>query len=85
MREETFQVSRICKVEGDTKLKAFADVSVAGILIKGFRIVEGSNGTFLGMPRHQGKDGRWYNTVYPTTKELQKELSDVVLSAYGAQ
>jgi len=36
----------------------------------------------VGMPRHQGKDGKWYNTVYPTTKEIQKQLSDLVLAAY---
>ena len=34
------------------------------------------------MPRHQGKDGKWYNTVYPATKELKAQLSAVVLTAY---
>ena len=76
------QVSRIYRFDGESKLKAFADVTLGGIVIKGFSVVNGSNGLFVSMPRHQGKDGKWYNTVYPTTKELKAQLSEVVLTAY---
>ena len=82
MEESAICVSRIYKVDGDTKLKAFVDVSFGGVVIKGLRIVNGSNGLFVGMPRHQGKDGKWYNTVYPETKELKQQLSEAVLEAY---
>ncbi len=83
MEDSAIQVSRIYKIDGDSKLKAFVDVSLGGIIVKGLRIVNGSNGLFVSMPRHQGKDGRWYNTVYPTTKEIQQQLSDLVLAAYN--
>ncbi len=83
MEHSAIQVSRIYKIDGDSKLKAFVDVSLGGIIVKGLRIVNGSNGLFVSMPRHQGKDGRWYNTVYPTTKEIQQQLSDLVLAAYN--
>ncbi len=82
MEENLFQISRIHKIDGDSKLKAFVDVSLAGFVIKGLRIVEGKNGLFLGMPRHQGKDGLWYNTVYPASKEIHQRLTDLVLAAY---
>jgi stage V sporulation protein G len=82
MESNALQVSRIYKVEGDSNLKAFVDISLAGIVIKGLRIVNGKNGLFLGMPRHQGKDGKWYPTVYPATKEIQQELTDLVMQAY---
>ncbi len=82
MEGNVIQVSRIHKVEGDSNLKAFVDISLAGIVIKGLRIVNVKNGLFLGMPRHQGKDGKWYPTVYPETKEIQQELSDLVMQAY---
>lgn len=82
MENNVIQVSRIYKVEGDSTLKAFVDISLAGIVIKGLRIVNGKNGLFLGMPRHQGKDGKWYPTVYPATKEIQQELTDLVMQAY---
>jgi len=82
MEENTIQVSRIHKIDGDEKLKAFVDVEVSGVVVKGLRVVNGSNGLFLSMPRHQGKDGKWYETVYPVTKEMRKQLSDLVLTAY---
>jgi stage V sporulation protein G len=82
MEDSTIQVSRIYKVDGDSKLKAFVDISLAGLVIKGLRIVRGSKGLFLGMPRQKGKDGKWYNTVYPVNKEILQELNEIVMQAY---
>ncbi len=82
MEEGAIEVSRIYKIDGDSKLKAFVDLSLDGVIIKGLRIVSGSSGLFVGMPRHQGKDGKWYNTVYPATKEIQQRINSLVLAAY---
>lgn len=83
MTKSSIQVNRIYKIDGDSKTKAFVDVEVAGLVVKGLRIVEGAKGLFLSMPRQQGKDGRWYNAVYPATKEIQQELTELVLTAYN--
>ncbi|MDD4953464.1 MAG: SpoVG family protein [Candidatus Omnitrophica bacterium] len=85
MEDKAICVSRVHKVDGDSSLKAFVDITLAGIVIKGLRVVNGKNGLFLGMPRHQGKDGKWYPTVYPLTKDIQQELSDLVLQAYQGE
>lgn len=82
MEENVIRVSRIFKLDTDSKLKAFADVSFSGIVIKGFSVVNGEKGLFVSMPRHQGKDGKWRETVTPTTKELKQQLTEVVLEAY---
>ena len=82
MEEQQISVSRIYKLDTDSKLKAFADVSFSGIVVKGFSVVNGEKGLFVSMPRHQGKDGKWYNTVNPLTKELKQQLSEAVLEAY---
>ena len=82
MDDNAIQVSRIYRFDGESKLKAFADIAFAGIVVKGFSVVDGSKGLFVSMPRHQGKDGKWYNTVYPSTKEIKQQLSDIVLAAY---
>ncbi len=79
---EDIQISRIYRVDGDTKVKAFVDISLGGVVIKGLRVVDGEQGLFVGMPSHQGKDGKWYDTVYPSTKEIKQQLNDAVLSAY---
>jgi len=78
-----FEVSRIYKVDGESKLKAFVDISFGGLIIKGLRIVQGEKGLFLGMPQEQGKDGRWYSIVCPASKEVHEELTQLVLAAYA--
>jgi len=82
MEDNAISVSRIFKLNTDSKLKAFADVSFSGMVIKGFSVVNGEKGLFVSMPRHQGKDGKWYDTVTPATKELKQQLTEVVLEAY---
>ena len=82
MSGSSIEVSRIYKMDGDSKLKAFVDVSFGTVIVKGVRVVDGENGLFVSMPRHQGKDGRWYNTVLAATKEIEQQLSQTVLEAY---
>jgi len=85
MADGEIKVSRIHRFDGDAKLKAFVDICVGGVVIKGLRVVNGSNGLFVSMPRHQGKDGKWYDTVYPESQERKQELSELVLNAYGEE
>jgi stage V sporulation protein G len=82
MDEQAIQVSRIYRIDGDTKLKAFVDIAIGDFVIKGFRILKGQKGLFLGMPQEKAKDGKWYNAFYPTTKEARQNLTEIVLTAY---
>ena len=77
------EVLRLHRLSGESSLKAFADVSFAGVfIVKGLKIVEGKNGLFVSMPSEKGKDGKWYNTAHPLTKEFRESLNEVVLQAY---
>lgn len=79
------EVSRIHKLDGTGSTKAFCDLSVAdSFMIKGLRIVEGKDGLFVCMPREEGRDGKWYNTVIPLKREIKDEIERIVLEAYGA-
>lgn len=80
--ELNLKVVRLHHLDGDSKLKAFADVAIGDFIIKGLRVVKGEKGLFLGYPQGKAKDGKWYNSFYPATKEARQNLSDVVLSAY---
>jgi len=53
------------------------------LVIKGLRVVEGEKGLFVSMPREEGRDGKWYNTVIPLKRELKDEIEKLVLEAYG--
>ncbi len=76
------QVLRLYRLDGDTKIKAFADISIGDFVIKGLRVVDGKKGLFLGMPQEKSRDGKWYDTFYPSTPEAKQVLSDAVLAAY---
>ena len=77
------KVERIHRLDTESSLKGFADISVSGCLIvKGLRIVSGKNGLFVGMPQQLGKDGKWYNIVSLVDEVAKEKLSDLVLSAF---
>lgn len=78
------EVARLYRLEGERPLKAFADVIIGEVLVKGIRVVEGNNGLFVTMPKSQGKDGKWYPTVALVDKSMQGELQSIVLEAYQA-
>ena len=81
-----FRVERMYRMAGEASTKAFADISVGGVvMVKGLRVVQGTKGLFVGMPRKPGKDGNWYDTVRPLTKEARASLVSTVLEAFGKQ
>ncbi len=66
-------------------LKAFFDFETSdGIVIKGFRIVSGSNGLFVSAPSDKGKDGKYYDSVV-VPAELKKSLEKLALEEYNKQ
>ena len=78
------EIARLHKLDSNSALKAFADVAIGQVLVKGVRIVEGKNGMFITMPQSQGKDGKWYCTVMLLDENLKEELNKTVLEAYKA-
>ena len=67
------------------KIKAFFDVTTeAGFVIKGFKLVQGINGLFVGNPSQKGSDDEYYDTVY-ADKELKEELSQMAIDHYGQE
>ena len=64
------------------KLRAFFDLEVGGFTIKGFKIVEGSNGLFVSMPSQKNEEGEYNDTVW-VDKDTRSKLNDVALEAYS--
>ena len=71
------------KSDGSGKTAAFFDIQTNdGITIKGFRLVNGSNGLFMSAPDQKGKDGKYYeNVILP--KEMKSELEKIALDEYN--
>ncbi len=65
------------------KIRAFFDLRTdEGLVVKGFKIVEGSSGPFVGMPSQKGNDGQYYDTVFAEA-EVKEEITRVAMEAYG--
>ena len=81
------KIVRINPLKNDSggKTKAFFDIQTNdGIIIKGFRIVDGSNGLFVSAPNDKGKDGKYYdNVILP--KEMKSELDKMAIEEYNKQ
>ena len=65
------------------KIKAFFDVETDdGFILKGFKIVEGIEGFFVGFPSQKGKDDEYYDTVW-ADKDIKEEVNKLALNHYS--
>ena len=79
----TMKISRMNPLRGESKTAASSDIQTEeGIIIKGIRLVNGSNGMFLASPDEKGKDGKFYDTVI-VPKEMQTELDQTAIEEYS--
>ena len=78
------KVTNLRKYDGDSKLRAFFDVETEeGMVVKGFKIVEGINGLFVGNPsEYSEKDDKYYDRVF-IPKELKDELEQEAIKKYN--
>ena len=79
------RIIRINPMKSDStgKTAAFFDVQTDdGITLKGFRLVNGSNGLFLSTPDQKGKDGKYYETVI-LPKEMKIELEKIAIEEFS--
>ena len=65
------------------KVRAFFDIMTdEGFTIKGFKIIEGINGLFVGVPSQKGKDDEFFDTVF-MERDMREELNQVAMDAYN--
>ena len=83
MGEVTFSIEKMFRLPQAGSLKAFADICINdAIIIRGVRVMEGKKGLFMGLPREQGKDSKWYDQVSCCSTDIYDELADLVLEHY---
>ena len=77
------KISRMNKGEWG-KIKAFFDLETEeGFTMKGFKLVEGSNGMFVGYPSQKGNDDEYNDTVW-ADKELKEKVIKLALEAFAS-
>ena len=69
------------------KLTAFFDVATdEGFIIKGFKLVNGINGPFVGFPSQKGNDDEYYDTVWLTEEvreTIREKLNKMAVEEYN--
>jgi len=64
------------------KTIAFFDIETAdGFTIKGFRLVQGQNGRFVGFPSQKNNDGEYNDTVW-ADKDLKEKVIEIAKQEY---
>ena len=67
------------------KNKAFFDlITTDGFTIKGFKLIEGTNGMFVSFPSQKGKDDEYYDTVW-ADKDVKDQLNKLAIEAYNGE
>lgn len=79
-------VKRLHRLENSKATKAFVDIVINDcLLIKGLRVVDGSKGLFVSMPREKSKDERWFDSVRPLSREARETIESEVLMVYMSE
>lgn len=77
------KIVRVNPLKNNSKTVAFFDIQTEeGIIIKGFRLVNGSNGLFAASPDEKGKDGKYYETVI-VPKDLKESIQAMAIEEYN--
>ena len=70
----------------DAKLKAFVSITLAdSMVIRGLKIIEGKQGTFVAMPSRKRKDGEYQDIAHPINNEARDAMERIILAEYARE
>jgi DNA-binding cell septation regulator SpoVG len=65
------------------KIRAFFDLRTEeGFTMKGFKLIEGINGLFVGFPSQKGSDDEYRDTIW-AERELKDQVTQMAVKIYG--
>ena len=67
------------------KIRAFFDLRTEeGFTMKGFKLVEGINGLFVGFPSQKGSDDEYHDTVW-ADRDIKEQVNQLAIKTYGQE
>lgn len=80
----TLEITEVrISLRDDDKLKAFASMTFNdAFVIRGLKIIEGTNGMFVAMPSRKRPDGTYQDVAHPINNETRKFIEDRILAEY---
>jgi stage V sporulation protein G len=73
-------------LRSDDKLKAFASITFDDcFVVRGLKIIEGANGTFVAMPSRKRNDGTYQDVAHPVNNHTRQRIEAKILSEYAKE
>lgn len=70
----------------EDKLKAFANITFDDVfVVRGLKIIDGSNGLFVCMPSRKMNDGTYRDIAHPIKNDFRIKLEKMVLEMYNKE
>ncbi len=67
-------------------LKAFVSITLDDeFVIRGLKVIEGSEGRFVAMPARRRKDGTFQDIAHPINREAREYMERVILAAFDQE
>jgi DNA-binding cell septation regulator SpoVG len=78
------KIHRLCRYNSpNNPVKAFVDLIIDDeLVVKGWKLVEGKEGLFLGNPRERSKNNTYFDTVRFETLTRKNEVEKMVVDFY---
>ena len=74
---------RVRKVEGETRLKGVASITIdEAFAVHELRIIEGNEGLFVAMPSRKAADGTFRDIAHPILSETRNKIKDAIFAEY---
>ena len=66
------------------KIKAFASITLNNsFVIKNIKIIDGSNGLFVGWPSKRNEEGRYRKIIFPVKDK--RKIDNIIIKKYNSQ
>ena len=62
----------------------FTLITDEGFIIKGFKLVNGINGPFVGFPSQKGNDDEYYDTIW-ADRDIKEQVNQLAIKTYGQE
>ena len=70
-------------LQNEEVLKAFVSITLDDeFVIRGLKVIQGSDGRFVAMPARKKKDGSFQDIAHPINRETRRYLEETVLEAF---
>ena len=67
----------------EDKLRAFVSITLNNcFVIRGLKVIQGTNGMFVAMPSRRKSDGQFQDIAHPINGSTRSQMEEIVLREY---